>query len=100
MLGANNELELAITQSNSAFSMLSFAWQNDDVKGLGIELEDGTIIDPSEESIREGTYPIIRDIMLLTNGKPKGKAGLFIDFMLSEKGQEIVEQTGYVRIAQ
>jgi len=100
VLGANNELQLAITQSNSAFSMLSFAWQNEHVKGLAIKMEDGTVIEPSEENMRAGIYPIMRDIMLLTNGRPEGKNGLFIDFILSEKGQEIIEQTGYVRISQ
>jgi phosphate transport system substrate-binding protein len=100
VLGANNELQLAITQSRSAFSMLSFAWQNDDVKGLGIRTEEGDIIEPTEENIREGRYPILRDIMLLTNGNPNEKAGQFIEFLLSEAGQEIVEKAGYVRINQ
>ncbi len=100
VLGANNELQLAITQSRSAFSMLSFAWQNDDVKGLGIRTEEGDIIEPTEENIRDGRYPILRDIMLLTNGNPDEKAAQFIEFLLSEAGQEIVEKAGYVRIIQ
>jgi len=100
VLGANNELQLAITQSNAAFSMLSFAWQNEHVKGLGIKSDNGTLIEPSEENIREGIYPIIRDIMLLTNGNPEDKTSAVIDFILSEQGQQIVEESGYVRILQ
>ncbi len=100
VLGANNELQLAIAQSNAAFSMLSFAWQNSNVRGLGIKTDNGTVIEPSEENIRGGLYPIIRDIMLLTNSNPDDKTSAFIDFILSEQGQQIVEESGYVRILQ
>jgi phosphate transport system substrate-binding protein len=33
---------------------------------------------------------------MYTNGKPKGVVKDFIDFILSEEGQELVETAGYV----
>lgn len=98
VMGANNEVQTAITQSNSAIGMLSYAWLNGDVIGLSIITPEGEIIAPTPANIRSGHFPIIRDIELITNGPPSDVARSFIDMVLSEAGQKIVEEAGYVRI--
>lgn len=98
VLGSNNEEQTALVQSNAAIGMLSNAWLNDDIKGLTILIPDGTEIEPSMANIINGTFPITRDLLIVTNGQPLGKTKQFIDYILSDKGQEIVEKTGYVRI--
>jgi len=35
---------------------------------------------------------------MITNGEPKGIAKDFIDFVLSEEGQRIVEEEGFVPV--
>jgi phosphate transport system substrate-binding protein len=100
VLGANNEEQTAIAQSDAAIGMLSHAWLNDDVKGLAIRLQDGQLIQPSQENISNGSYPISRDLLLVTNGNPKGPGKALIDFMLSTPGQTIVAESGYVRLHQ
>lgn len=100
VLGANNELQFAISQSNSAFSMLSYNWQNEKVIGLGLKMDDGSVIAPTLENIQNGHYPIVRDLELLTSGEPDNKTMRFIDFIQSAEGQQIVEQAGYVSILQ
>jgi len=100
VLGANNEEQTAIVQSDAAIGMLSNAWLNKDVKGLSIILEDSTIIAPSLANIINGSFPITRDLYLITNGAPTGAAKNFIDFMLSKKGQQMVEEAGYVKVIQ
>jgi phosphate transport system substrate-binding protein len=98
VMGSNNELQLAVSQSKSAIGMLSFAWQNEEVKGLGITSESGAILEPTIENIRNGSYPIVRSIELVTDGEPTGQSKIFIDYLLAEKGQQMVEKAGYVRI--
>lgn len=98
VLGSNNEEQTALVQSNAAIGMLSNAWLNDDIKGLTILMPNGTEIEPSMANIINGTFPITRDLLIVTNGQPLGKTKQFIDYILSDKGQEIVEKTGYVRI--
>ncbi len=100
VLGSNNEEQTSIVQSDAAIGMLSNAWLNDDVKGLGIISESGETIYPTLENIVNNDFPIGRDLIVVTNGQPKGDLKLFIDFLLSDKGQEIVESQGYVRIKQ
>ncbi|MEW6197814.1 MAG: phosphate ABC transporter substrate-binding protein [Planctomycetota bacterium] len=66
---------------------------NNTVKVLNI---DG--VAPTPESIRSGKYPICRTLTLATKGAPSGDVKAFIDFVLSDQGQKIVADTGYVPI--
>lgn len=100
VLGSNNEEQTAISQSAAAIGMLSNAWLNDDVKGLNIKMADGSVIEPSLKNIIENKYPINRDLLLVSNGKPSGTVNDFITYLLSEKGQKIVEDAGYVGITE
>jgi len=98
VLGSNNEEQTAIAQSNAAIGMLSLAWLNDKVRGLSIAIENGKTIKPIRENVVNGTFPVVRDLILMTNGEPAGKTKEFIDYILSEEGQSIVEEAGYVRV--
>jgi len=100
VLGANNEEQTALVQSDAALGILSNGWLNDDVKGLSIKMPDGTLIEPSLENIVTNKFPITRDLVLITNGTPTGKTKEFIDFILSPEGQEIVVKNGYVGISE
>lgn len=51
---------------------------------------------PSEETVNSGAYSIARPLYLYTAGEPKGLVKSFIDFAMSEKGQKIVAETGFV----
>ena len=95
--GSNNEELTKITLSDSAIGMLSAAWANQDVKEIGLKV-NGKVIFPSKENVRNGVYPISRDLIFLTNGKPQGMVKEFIEFLLSQQGQKIVEESGYVSI--
>ena len=53
---------------------------------------------PSEESVKKAEYPIARLLYFYTNGNPQGLVKKFIEFCLSNKGQKIVSQTGYVKL--
>ncbi len=98
VLGSNNEEQTAIAQSNAAIGMLSLPWLNDKVRGLSIAIENGKKIKPVRENVVNGTFPVVRDLILVTNGEPAGKTKEFIDYILSEEGQSIVEEAGYVRV--
>jgi phosphate transport system substrate-binding protein len=42
------------------------------------------------------TYPIARSLLVYTLGEPQGATKKYIDWMLSDAGQRIVEASGYV----
>lgn len=52
-------------------------------------------VEPSEENVRNDTYPIIRYLYLYTVDTPQGEAKSFIDWVLKE-GQKTVRDVGYV----
>lgn len=99
VLGSNNEEQTAIVQSDAAIGMLSHAWLNDDVRGLAIILQDGSVVEPTLETITNNSFPITRDLLIVTNGEPQGTVRDFIDFIYSQAGQAIVEEAGYVSLA-
>lgn len=95
--GSNNEEQSKIGESDSAIGMLSYAWINKDVAGVGI-IVDGKVIEPTIENIKNGSYPIVRDLLLITRGEPSGFVREFLNFFLSPEGQRIVEENGYLPI--
>ena len=95
--GSNNEEQAKIAQSDSAIGMLSIAWINEDVIGLGIR-EGRRVIKPTLENVRAGRFPIVRNLNLVTAGEPTGMVKQFVDYLLSREGQKFVEASGYIPI--
>ena len=51
---------------------------------------------PSIATVLDKTYPISRPMFMYTPGEPSPEAKKYLDWILSDAGQKIVEQTGYV----
>ncbi|MCX7806405.1 MAG: phosphate ABC transporter substrate-binding protein [Planctomycetota bacterium] len=52
-------------------------------------------VTPDMEHVVAGTYPISRKLFFYTIGEPIREAKAFIEWVLSEEGQNICEQVGY-----
>ena len=50
---------------------------------------------PTEETVKNGTYPLSRFLYLYTTKRPSGAVKEFIDWILSPEGQAIATQVGY-----
>jgi len=50
---------------------------------------------PTEENVRNDSYPIIRYLYLYTTNTPRGEVKSFIDWVLKD-GQKIVKEVGYI----
>ena len=96
-VGGNEETRNKVGSTRGALSQLSASWADEKkVFALGIKLDDGTAIQPTTEHIASHKYPLSRPLFLLTKGEPTGEAKTFVDFMLSESGQELVKKHGYL----
>jgi len=78
----------------NAIGYISFAEVDNSVKALSI---DG--VAPTYATIANGTYPIQRDLLFVTNGDPSGNAKAFIDFTLSPAGQAILKADKEISIS-
>ena len=90
--------EVADYESRSGSIGFSFRFyvegiiQNPDIKMIAI---DG--VAPTVENIKNGTYPVVAPVYAVTwagNDNPNVKK--LLDWILSEEGQYIIEETGYV----
>ena len=69
----------------------------DEVKVVGVKKTDfDPAVTPSIETVLDGTYPVARSLYYYTNGEPTGVVKAFIDYCLSDAGQTIVVESGYV----
>ena len=67
------------------------------VKALKIsKLEGGTAIEPKEETVLNGTYPISRYLFnYVSPAKDNGAVAEYISWCLSDEGQAVVKDVGY-----
>lgn len=56
-------------------------------------------IPPTEQTVRDGVYPIARPLFLYTRTKPEGAVKAFLDFTESKEGQAVVRQIDFVPLA-
>ena len=61
------------------------------VKALKIDGAEASV-----DNIKNGTYKVSRPFIIATKGETDGFAKDFIDFILSEQGQAVVEEAGYI----
>ena len=52
-------------------------------------------IEPNEQNIGNGKYPISRNLFMYLRNRPSGAMKQFIDWVLSPEGQKIVTEVGY-----
>lgn len=74
---------------------VGLGYVDETVKGVSIDVE-GTADAPSIETVLSGEYTISRTLYMITNGEPQSLALDYIAFVLSDEGQTIVEEEGFV----
>jgi phosphate transport system substrate-binding protein len=90
---SNGAAKTTVSQTPYAIGYIGLGYVDDSVKAISV---DNVV--PSDETIKNGTYPISRFLYMITNGEPEGLAKEFIDFILSVEGQEIVEEEGFIKV--
>ena len=100
-------VETAVTTNSTSVMMTTVAGDlysigyislgslNDTVKAIQI---DG--VDPTVENIKDGSYKISRPFNIATKDGLSEAAQDFIDFIMSADGQQIIEDNGYITVAE
>lgn len=82
---SNGAVRTTVAGDPNSIGFLSFGYLDSSVKALSVDGVAGTV-----ENAKNGTYPIVRPLLLLTKGEPEGLVKEFIDYCLSDEGQQIV----------
>jgi len=92
IFNGNGGVKAALASKENAIGYLSLGVVDESVKPLEI---DG--VAPSVETIKAGDYAVSRPFLMNTPKDITEGAQMFIDFMLSPEGQEIVKE-GYITV--
>lgn len=68
------------------------------VKNNNIRLLNVNGVEPTVDTIQSGEYPITNEFYAVTAGSDNPHVEAFLEWILSEQGQKIIEKTGYVPI--
>lgn len=90
---SNGSVRTTVSTTPDAIGYLSFGYLDETVKAISV---DG--VAPTESNASNGSYPVVRPLNIITYGEPTGELKSFIDYILSENGQAIVVEEGYIAV--
>lgn len=93
-----NSTEIVMTTvagDENAIGYCSLGSLNDTVKAMKI---DGA--EPTVDNINNGSYAISRPFNIATNETPSKVAQDFINYILSDDGQKVIESNGYIKASE
>ncbi|MCX8131135.1 MAG: phosphate ABC transporter substrate-binding protein [Clostridia bacterium] len=82
-----------IASKDNAIGYISLGSVDKTIKTVKIDGIEATI-----ENIKSKTYAISRPFLMLTKGDMKPEVKAFIDYILGEKGQEVVAEHKYIKV--
>ncbi len=92
LLSASNQaVAQTVARTPGAIGYVGLGYVSGNVKAVTV---NG--VECLKETVLTGEYPLARPLFMYTNGKPTGVIKAYLDFVLSNEGQRLVEKEGYV----
>lgn len=89
---SNGTVVQTVSKNRNAIGYIGIGYLDKQTHALSVEGQKAT-----QQSARDRSWPLSRELYFFTNGAPKDDAKKFVDFMLDPaKGQTYVRQTGFV----
>jgi phosphate transport system substrate-binding protein len=95
---SNGAVLQTVAQTPGSIGYVSIGFVSNDVKALPVWYNADRIVAPSLATVKDKSYPVSRELYVITNGQPSGPTGDFIQYILGEEGQKIVADEGYVTV--
>jgi phosphate transport system substrate-binding protein len=97
MMPSSQAIVEEVAQNSNAIGYVGMGYVNEKVKTIAVAKDEKSpFILPQLEQAKKGQYPVARPLWLLTHGQPQGWVKTFVDFVLSDEGQKIVQQMDFV----
>ena len=84
-----------VAGNKNAIGYISLGALNEQVKALKV---DGTAA--SAATVKDGSYPLARPFLLGTLGENRPEVQDFMDYILSDLGQQVIGEAGYVTVSE
>ncbi len=97
MHGSKDVVDL-VEKTPCAIGYSGLAYATDHVKTACIDKEGGGCVNPSVATASDKSYPIARPLFMYTNGEPTGVIKEYMDWIMSDIGQCIIQKKGYAPI--
>ena len=88
---SNGAVRTTVATTPDAIGFLSFGYLDESVKAVAV---NGAA--PTAANVKNGSYPVVRPLNMVTDGEPAGLVKSWLDWILSEAGQAIVVAEGYI----
>jgi phosphate transport system substrate-binding protein len=94
-VGSSGAIRQRVQSTPAAIGYVGIGFIDSTVKALPVNN-----VLPSPETVKDGSYPIGRPLYMYTNDFPKMGSDLylFVNLFLTKKGQEIIEETGFIPV--
>jgi|SRR5690554_574058 len=89
---SNGAVQQTLVTTEQAIGYLSFGYL-EGVKAVKVDGVGATV-----ENVKNSRYPLARPFLMTTKDAPAGLAKVFLDFVLSAEGQEVVVTNGYISV--
>ena len=89
----------SVSQTKGAIGYVGLAYLSKDVKAIHVSYDAGkTFVEPSVVNAKNETYPIVRPLFYYYVTSSENKVKPFINYVLSDTGQKIVSDIGFITI--
>ena len=93
MLSSNAAVAQAVSHSRFAIGYIAGVYLNEGVKALKVDGVPGSLA-----TVKDGTYPLSRDLFLYTRRDPSESVTSFLQFILGPAGRGIMKSEGFIPI--
>jgi phosphate transport system substrate-binding protein len=97
MLPSSHLIVDEVSKSKGTIGYTGLGYVSPQVKAVAVsQSSDAPFVEPAVETAMDKTYPLARTLLFYTGAEPEGDVRSFIDFVLSDKGQQIVKYMEFV----
>jgi len=98
-LNGSKEVVELVGGTPTAIGYSGMGYATPAVKMLKVASKPGApAVAPTVAAVHDESYPLARSLHLYTLGEPQGAVKQYIDWILSDAGQKVVEESGYVPV--
>jgi len=97
LMPSSEGISAEVRQNPNAIGYDGLGYVTVDQKVVAVAVAEGQpYVLPAIDTVKDGSYPIARDLYVYTIGQPQGAILAYLEWIMGPEGQEIVKELGFV----